>query len=515
MSPAKAVVRLVVLLPSLTLAAPSLLLAASFYVTPTGDDTNTCTSPASPCATMNGALGKAAPADTILVAVGTYTATGSQVVLIQKGITLSGGWDTSFVAPAGYSTIDGGGIRRGVEVSTGLAGVVLERFIVENGVGTGFQGGGILNNGNLTVNQCIIRNNQTGGIFNLNVLVLNDSVVSGNFNNFNNSGGGGGIENFAFTTLTVNRTTISGNETTSAGGGLNIGGGTVTLTNSTVSGNVAHFIGGGIANRTDGTLTLDYVTITGNSGLFGGGGIGYEVPATTSLLGTILAGNSGGVSGGGPDCLGSGSMVSRGHNLIGKNHVPPLNDCIVATGGDLVGTQTNPITALLGPLSDNGGPTPTRALLAGSLAIDAGDDAACSAAPVFGVDQRGYSRVSAAGAHCDIGSFEKTSAFTDDPLIAATTPIKAIHVRELRSRINAVRIGRGLMEFPWTDPVLTPGTTLIKAQHIIDLRQALLDVYVAAGRTPPAFSDPILTSGGTVARATHIAELRTALVAIE
>ncbi|MEP6896755.1 MAG: choice-of-anchor Q domain-containing protein, partial [Chloroflexota bacterium] len=55
--------------------------------------------------------------------------------------------------------------------------------------------------------------------------------------------------------------------------------------------------------------------------------------------------------------------------------------------------------ALIGPLVDNGGPTLTHALLPGSPAIDAGDDAACSA-----VDQRGIARPQ--GAHCDIGSYE-------------------------------------------------------------------------------------------------------------
>jgi hypothetical protein len=62
------------------------------------------------------------------------------------------------------------------------------------------------------------------------------------------------------------------------------------------------------------------------------------------------------------------------------------------------------IDPLLGPLADNGGPTQTFALLTGSLAIDAGDDATCSAAPVNGLDQRGVTRPQES--HCDIGAFE-------------------------------------------------------------------------------------------------------------
>jgi hypothetical protein len=59
---------------------------------------------------------------------------------------------------------------------------------------------------------------------------------------------------------------------------------------------------------------------------------------------------------------------------------------------------------LLGSLANNGGPTRTFALLAGSPAIDAGDDATCNAAPVSGLDQRGIARPQ--GAHCDIGAYE-------------------------------------------------------------------------------------------------------------
>jgi hypothetical protein len=53
----------------------------------------------------------------------------------------------------------------------------------------------------------------------------------------------------------------------------------------------------------------------------------------------------------------------------------------------------------LGPLADNGGPTLTHALLAGSPAIDAADDAICPA-----TDQRGTVRPQ--GAACDVGAYE-------------------------------------------------------------------------------------------------------------
>jgi hypothetical protein len=72
---------------------------------------------------------------------------------------------------------------------------------------------------------------------------------------------------------------------------------------------------------------------------------------------------------------------------------------------------------LLGPLADNGGPTQTMALLPGSAAIDAGDDAVC---PI--TDQRGVARPH--GAHCDVGAYEAeiTASDTTLPTITLTTP---------------------------------------------------------------------------------------------
>ncbi len=62
----------------------------------------------------------------------------------------------------------------------------------------------------------------------------------------------------------------------------------------------------------------------------------------------------------------------------------------------------------LGPLQNNGGPTQTMALLPGSAAVDAANDAICAAAPVANRDQRGFFRTW--GPHCDIGAYEMVQA---------------------------------------------------------------------------------------------------------
>ncbi len=104
--------------------------------------------------------------------------------------------------------------------------------------------------------------------------------------------------------------------------------------------------------------------------------------------------------------------------------------------------------------------------------------------------------------------------FTDDTLVPGSTPIRAVHVAELRSRIDALRARVGLAGYQWTAPDLLRGLTPIRARHIIELRAALSQVYAALGRVPPAFTDPLLAPGTRI-RAVHIAELRAAVVALE
>jgi glucose/arabinose dehydrogenase len=112
-------------------------------------------------------------------------------------------------------------------------------------------------------------------------------------------------------------------------------------------------------------------------------------------------------------------------------------------------------------------------------------------------------------------TFTATSggSFTDNPLVANSTRVKAIHVTELRVAIDQARARRALTPVAWVDPVITPGVTPVKAVHVMQMRSALTQVYEAAGITPPSFSDPSLTSFASLVRAVHIAELRAAVVA--
>ena len=257
-------------------------------------------------------------------------------------------------------------------------------------------GGGIYNDygGGLTITRSTLSRNSAGsggGIVNYpsGRVAITDSTLSGNTANGTFSAGGG-VQNLG--TLTITRATFNGNSAngTNAVGGCIESGTAVIITDSTFSGNSANgtFSAGGCIDNLS-MLTVTSSTFSGNSAS-NAGGI-YQDPrfGTTTIQNTILAANSGSPS---PDV--NGPLTSRGHNLIGDG-----------TGGtgfdsaDLVGTAENPIDPLLGPLQDNGGPTPTMALLVGSPAIAAGDP---SEAPP--TDQRGAPRV--VNGTSDIGAYE-------------------------------------------------------------------------------------------------------------
>jgi CSLREA domain-containing protein/uncharacterized repeat protein (TIGR01451 family) len=298
----------------------------------------------------------------------------------------------------GYTTSDYGGYGGGIYNDGTLT--VQNSTLSGNSSDTG---GGISSNGTLTVQGSTLSGNSAnyggGGISSNGTLTVQNSTISGNSatdNYIEYAGEGGGIRNSG--TLTVQNSTFSGNSGDEGGGIANYG--TLTVQNSTISGNLANYAGG-ISN--DGTLTVQNSTLSGNSAFFGGGGISNY--GTLTVQNSTLSNNSayysgdsgGGIYNGGTlnyentiiansydvDCYNDGTIVVNNHNLVEDG------SCNSALLGD----------PLLGPLADNGGDAWTQALLPGSPAIDAGDDAVCLA-----TDQRGVPRPQ--GAHCDIGAYE-------------------------------------------------------------------------------------------------------------
>ena len=106
-----------------------------------------------------------------------------------------------------------------------------------------------------------------------------------------------------------------------------------------------------------------------------------------------------------------------------------------------------------------------------------------------------------------------TLPFTDDPVVPGVTAVKAVHLTELRERVDDLRVSHGLDRYNWTDPSLQTGGTPVKAAHLSDLRAALAGAYAAAGRTPD-FDTGRMQPGGAI-RAAHINTLRRAIEDLE
>jgi len=294
------------------------------------------------------------------------------------------------------SAARGGGLYDRGAGTTTLTDCTVSGNSAANGVG-----GGLYNRGTTTLINCTVSGNSAsvrgGGVLNFGTTTLTNCTVSGNSaaGNFAFSRGGGGVFNYG--TVALTNCTVSGNSSRlGRGGGIYNPYGTATLTNCTVTGNSAP-IGGGLYSRF-GTATLTNCTVSGNSASLGGGLDNANAIGTVTLGNTIVAKNTARTSG--PDVL--GTFASEGNNLVGKT-----DGSSGWVSSDLTGTIAQPLDPLLAPLGNYGGPTQTMALLPGSPAIDAGNNALIPAGVT--TDQRGLPRI--VNGVADIGAFE-SSGFT-------------------------------------------------------------------------------------------------------
>jgi hypothetical protein len=97
-----------------------------------------------------------------------------------------------------------------------------------------------------------------------------------------------------------------------------------------------------------------------------------------------------------------------------------------------------------------------------------------------------------------------------EAIVAQSTPIRALHVNELRACIAAARAGYGLSSFTYSNPSLTAGVSVVQAADFSELRAALADVYVAALLSPPTYTNPSI-SNGSVVTAADVIDLRSAV----
>lgn len=252
-------------------------------------------------------------------------------------------------------------------------------------------GGGIYHDSDvgLIIKSSEIKNNTAshlgGGIYNDGSLTVIDSAITGNAANGN---GGGGIWNDDYTSYLIQTTTIANNATAGNGGGISSED-DGTIINSTITGNQADSDGGGIYSRYY-DVVISYSTITDNTA----NGVGDGINAgNLTLRATIVAAN------GDSDIAGlNGEVTSLGYNLVGNGTDTGL---VNGQNNDIVGSSASPVDPMLASLADNGGPTKTIAPLDGSPAIDHIPESACAVT----TDQRGEPRPGSDDA-CDIGAFE-------------------------------------------------------------------------------------------------------------
>ncbi len=332
------------------------------------------------------------------------------------------------------TTINGGGLDRVFHVLGGT--VTLNDLTVAGGNSGGDFGGGMYNEAGtlVTLKNVSFDTNTTtnkgGGIFNEAPLNLNNVSFIGNTSTLNDAA-------FHTTGVTVNWTggLVTGNTATNNHTIWNSGaGGNLYITNVTMSGNNAG--GGGVIFNSK-YLKLVNSTIYNNTGT----GISLGGGNTTELKNTIVAGNS--------VANASSSITSLDGNIDddGTLGLGQPNDI------------SNSINLLLGPLQDNGGPTQTHALLAGSDGIDGG----VSGVDVPALDQRGVARDGSP----DMGAYERASAgtisisgtvYTDE----GTTNIGA--GKTVRLLVNGASVGTTVTDASGVyafSKIINPGDTLL------------------------------------------------------
>lgn len=379
---------------ALTLATLPATASAAPPVTNTND---------SGAGSLRQAIADAAPGETVSVPPGNYTLTSGQLV-VDKALTITG-------TAGARTTIVSGNQNSRVFFTNGNA-VTLSGLTITGG--------------KQDVN-ALVDCQGGGAICNFDTLVIDSSAIVDNVTNVainnQNAMGGGGVYNNG-NTVTITNSTIARNQANVTSSGTPIGadggggyldnGGGPTITNSTITGNTATINGAGArhggggvylngAKMTATHLTLAGNTVAGNASP-SGGNLYVDNSTASDFKNSIVAG---GISPGAANCDKFGSNLA---NSLGGN-VESANTCGFAGPGDK--PDADPV---LGGLANNGGPTDTLALGAGSAALDA-----AVGCPAPAADQRGVARPQ--GVACDSGAFELGPTAAGPPPPPANKPV--------------------------------------------------------------------------------------------
>ncbi|MGI8857290.1 MAG: choice-of-anchor Q domain-containing protein [Thermomicrobiales bacterium] len=486
------------LVPSVPARADTMLAVNS------SDDPATGT--AAHCATPN--AGTCTLRDAVAAANATTGATITISTALTAAITLA-----SPLAVSSAMTIQGGGELRTRIVATSMSNDLFDVsasgpvVFIGMAIASGKNGISITGTGGVTVTACSLIFNANAGLFNgaAGTVIVTGSSLSANGRGLANvelgtaqvadsafvqnanaaaASGGGGIVNNG--TITMTNSTLTQNSSDGKGGGIYSYLGTVTVTNSTFTGNSASN-GGGIA-IVGATATVTNSTLAGNSATTAGGGVYNQ--GTLTVTNSTIAGNAASPSFGGGIADGT---INATNTLIVDNTGSGDVDTSLATNshnrtGAFIFADPDPKMP-----QDHGGPTKTLALPAGSPAIGAGDPAACAAAPVGGMDQRGIPRPATV---CDIGAYEtpgKTLAVTSTgPSPSGNVPVTVIATDGFGGAMPGYR---GAVHVASTDPAGASADYQFTATDAG--RHTFPALFATAGDWTVTATDTALTGRGT------------------
>lgn len=344
------------------------------------------------------------------------------------------------------------GLSRHLTILT-PAVVNIDNMTLSNGDFLEFSPGGVagagssllLYGGELTLKNTTVSGNTAGGAGAilathpsvLSSITLNNSHIINNTGRDNgvNRNFGGGILLSTNAQATINNSTISGNSGDAGGAIAIIGGGalggSLTINDSTISGNNAFDYGGGITtlgtSNNEVVLNIHNTTISGNTATQQAGirltNTAGGMLTTATLSNSTVADNIDGDAQNGN--FGVGGIILNPARLVLQNTIIADSkfggqDCFIsgAAGTTIVSDQfsiletsttcvsdARAIDPGLLALADNGGPTKTHALALNSTAVNSGNNATCLAN-----DQRGVVRAQTAQDSCDVGAFEQTAS---------------------------------------------------------------------------------------------------------
>jgi hypothetical protein len=121
--------------------------------------------------------------------------------------------------------------------------------------------------------------------------------------------------------------------------------------------------------------------------------------------------------------------------------------------------------------------------------------------------------------HCErvfsalFGSIRYNSAIPAARIVSGFTVVRAGDVAGLRTRIDALRTARGVSPATWTDAALRPAMSVVRAVHLTELRMRVNEEYAAAQRPVPFV--PAAVAAGSTIRARDLNDLLDAIGVLE